>query len=155
VRLALQAKWLQQAAFLAWRDPRVRNMTQYEWRDEPLSRGVAGWQSGLRFVDDRPKPALRGFPQPFWAQPLGTGRTARLWGQVRPGGAHDVSLQRRAPGAATWTTFRRMRTTTRGFFTLRVAVNRRLDYRFTWRENAGMPLRAGDPRRLTPPARRR
>jgi hypothetical protein len=154
VRLALQAKWLQQAAFLAWRDPRVRNVTQYEWRDEPLS-GVAGWQSGLRFVDDRPKPALRSFPQPFWAQPLGTGRTARLWGQVRPGGAHDVSLQRRAPGSATWTTFRRLRTTGRGFFTLRVAVNRRLDYRFTWRESPATALRASDPRRLTPPARRR
>ncbi|MDX6722293.1 MAG: hypothetical protein QOD73_697, partial [Solirubrobacteraceae bacterium] len=155
VRLSLQAKWLQQAAFIAWHDPRVRNVTQYEWRDEPLSRGVAGWQSGLRFVDDRPKPALHSFPQPFWAQPLGTGRTARLWGQVRPGGVHDVSLQRRAPGARTWTTFRRVRTTGRGFFTLTVAVNRRLDYRFTWRESATTPLRASDPRRLTPPARKR
>jgi hypothetical protein len=155
VRPSLQSKWLQQGAFLAWRDPRVRNLTQYEWRDEPLSSGVAGWQSGLRFVDDRAKPALFSFPQPFWAEPQSSGRTARLWGQVRPGGAHDVAVQRRVPGSSTWTTFRRMRTTSRGYFTLRVAVNRRLDYRFTWRETATSPLRASDARRLTPPSRAR
>ena len=31
-----QARYLQQAAYLAWRLPRVRNLTQYQWRDEPV-----------------------------------------------------------------------------------------------------------------------
>ena len=45
--------------------PRVRNITQYQWRDEPVvargggPREYAGWQSGLRYVNDRPKPAFR------------------------------------------------------------------------------------------------
>src|SRR5262249_27119805 len=57
VRPEQQAKWLQQGAYMAWRDPRVRNLTQYVWRDERVGGGGAGWQSGLRFRDDRPKPA--------------------------------------------------------------------------------------------------
>ncbi|MEA2289673.1 MAG: hypothetical protein QOD55_1670 [Solirubrobacteraceae bacterium] len=154
VRPAQQAKWLQQAAFLAWRDPRVRNITQYEWRDEPLSGGVAGWQSGLRFVDDRPKPALRGFPQPFWADQAPRSRLARLWGQVRPGDAHTVTVQRRSPGSARWTAVRSLRTDSRGVFTMRVRVTRRLDYRFTWRPEGSAAARASDPRRVTPPVPR-
>jgi hypothetical protein len=154
VRPAQQAKWLQQAAFLAWRDPRVRNITQYEWRDEPLSNGVAGWQSGLRFVNDRPKPALRGFAQPFWADQTPRSRVARLWGQVRPGGAHTVTVQRRTPGAARWIAVRRVRTDARGVFTMRVTVRRRLDYRFTWRPEGPAATRVSDPRRVTPPAPR-
>jgi hypothetical protein len=150
VGLAQQAKWLQQGAYLAWRDPRVRNLTQYVWRDERLGSGGAGWQSGLRFIDDRPKPALRGFPQPFWADQTIGRRAARLWGQVRPGGAHAVSIQRRTAGSARWTTIRSLRTDARGFFALRVRVTRRVDYRFTWQPAAGAALRMSDPRRVTP-----
>jgi hypothetical protein len=146
---AQQAKWLQQGAYMAWRDPRVRNMTQYVWRDERIGANGAGWQSGLRFSDDRPKPALRGFPQPFWADQTLARRAARLWGQVRPGGSHAVSVQRRSPGSARWTTIRRLRTDGRGVFTLRVAVTRRADYRFTWRPSPGA-VRASDPRRVAP-----
>ena len=67
VSLGRQARYLQQAAYLAWRLPRVRNLTQYQWRDEPVivrGRGVksySGWQSGLRYVNDKPKPAMRAF----------------------------------------------------------------------------------------------
>ena len=150
VRPQQQARWLQQGAYMAWRDPRVRTMTQYVWRDEPTGANGAGWQSGLRFVDDRPKPALRSFPQPFWADQTPARRTARLWGQVRPGGSHAVRLQRRTPGSARWTTIRRLRTDGRGVFTLRVAVSRRVDYRFTWQETPGAAVRASDPRRVAP-----
>jgi hypothetical protein len=154
VRLERQAKWLQQGAYLAWRDPRVRNLTQYVWRDERLGFGGAGWQSGLRFVDDRPKPALRGFPQPFWADQTIARGTVRLWGQVRPGGSRVVSVQRSPAGARRYTTIRRLRTNARGFFALRLRVTRRLDYRFAWQPAAGAPLRVSDPRRVTPPRTR-
>ena len=153
VRLADQARWLQQAAYLAWRDPRVRNLTQYVWRDERPGFGGSGWQSGLLFRDERPKPALRGFPQPFFADQTIARRAARLWGQVRPGGAHEVAVQRRAPGSARWTTIRRLRTDGRGVFRLRVAVTRTADYRFTWAPSPGAAPRASDPRRVTPRSR--
>jgi hypothetical protein len=150
VRPADQARWLQQAAYLAWRAPRVRNLTQYVWRDERVGRNGAGWQSGLLFRDERPKPALRGFPQPFWADQTIARRAARLWGQVRPGGAHDVGVQRRTPSSGRWTTIRRLRTDGRGVFTLRVAVTRRVDYRFAWTPAPGASPRVSDTRRVTP-----
>ena len=31
VSLGRQSRYLQQAAYLAWRTPRVRNLTQYQW----------------------------------------------------------------------------------------------------------------------------
>jgi hypothetical protein len=151
VRPALQAKWLQQAAYIAWRDPRVRMLTQYVWRDEPLGRGFAGWQSGLLFRDGRAKPALHGFAQPFWADATIARRAVRLWGQVRPGGAQVVTVQRSTPGSGRWTTIRTLRTDARGFFALRVALPRRVDYRFTWRPTpAAALLRVSDARRVTP-----
>jgi hypothetical protein len=149
---ALQALHLQQAAHLAWRDPRVRTLLQYEWRDEPLARGnpdappYSAWQSGLRFADDRPKPALAAFPQPFWVEPgpPADGR-ARFWGQVRPGGAHVVSLQGRSGPGRPWTRLARVPTDERGFWTLRRPVARLAQYRFAWTPPAGPRARVAAP----------
>ena len=93
VTLAQQSRWLQQGAYLAYRDPRVRLLTQYEWRDEPVRRSTggdpyAGWQSGLLFANDKPKPALKSFANPFFIDQRPGSRSARLWGQVRPGATH-------------------------------------------------------------------
>jgi hypothetical protein len=150
VRPALQARWLQQGAYLAWRDPRVRSLTQYVWRDEVVGFNGARWQSGLLFRNERPKPALRSFPHPFWADQRVARGVARLWGQVRPGGARQVSVQRSTPGSGRWTTIRRLRTSGRGFFALRVRVMRRVDYRFTWDPGGGAALRVSDVRRVVP-----
>ncbi len=101
VSLGRQARWLQLAAYRAWRDPRIRSLTLYQWEDEPTYRRnpggspFAGWQSGLRFADGRAKPALHGVRVPFVVDR----DRGRVWGQVRPGGAHTVTLQRRANGA--------------------------------------------------------
>lgn len=102
VPLARQARWLQLVAYRAWRDPRVRSLSLYQWEDEPTYRRnpggspFAGWQSGLRFAGGRPKPALHGVRVPFVID-----RTrGRVWGQVRPGAAHTVTLERRRAG--TW-----------------------------------------------------
>jgi hypothetical protein len=77
-----QATLLSLAAMRAWRLPRVTMLIQYLYRDEPeLSR----FQTGLVFVDDRPKPALQAFKLPF-AQMGRTGFQVPLWGQIRGGG---------------------------------------------------------------------
>jgi len=138
VSLAKQSRWLQQAAYLSWRHPRVKNLIQYEWRDEPLrSRGgarqrYAGWQSGLNFANGRAKPALRTFASPFWVDVRPGSGQARLWGQVRPGTSHTVTVQRRRPGTKRWTTVRNVVTDGRGFWTLRQGVRSPTEYRFTW-----------------------
>ena len=96
-----QAAWLARGAQRAYADPRVRNMTWYVWRDEPLGpSNASGWQSGMFFADRRPKPALAAFELPFAAS------TSRVWGVVRPGAGHSVDIEARTASGA----YRRIRT---------------------------------------------
>ncbi len=139
VSLKAQAVWLQRGAYLAWRQPRVRMLIQYLWRDDPIRVGVsgsaryAGWQSGLTFADGRSKPARASFPHPFWVD-LPRGRQiATVWGQVRPGGSTLVRVQRRERGRRTYVTLKRLKTTSRGYFTLHTRVRHRTTYRFSYR----------------------
>jgi hypothetical protein len=64
-------------------------------RTAPRSPGYAryaGWQSGLRFFDGRPKPALRAFARPLVA--LRAGTSTMFWGQARGSPSRIVELQR-------------------------------------------------------------
>jgi hypothetical protein len=167
ISLARHARYLQQAAYLAWRLPRVRNITQYQWRDEPVVarggglRGYSGWQSGLRYVNDKPKPAFRGFTEPFVVDlPRGRKR-ARFWGQIRPGtGVRTVTILRLAPGQRTFRALTRVRTDARGFWTRTLPVMQRAKYRFSWEQAAvtagGLPTRrlSGVVNLASDPARR-
>ena len=92
-----QDRYLQQAAYIAWRDPRVQLLSQYLWSDEPVGGGkrYTGWQSGLHDADGEPKPALAHFDHPIWLDFA----SSTLWGQVRPGGVHAVQVQVRVAGA--------------------------------------------------------
>jgi hypothetical protein len=153
VSLAKQSRYLQQGAYIAYRDPRVKLLTQYEWRDEPVRRSksdrYSGWQSGLRFRDDRAKPSLRTFASPFFIDQKPGSRAARLWGQVRPGVTHEVTVQRRRAGSTRWTKVRVITTNGDGYWTLNQTVSAATDYRFRWQPqdpygaNAG-PLRTSD-----------
>jgi hypothetical protein len=98
-----QDRYMQQAAYIAWRDPRVALFGQYLWKDEPALDGnkYTGWQSGLYFDDGTEKPALANFDDPIWVD----FRDKVAWGQVRPGSVHQVTIQRRLAGGATpWET---------------------------------------------------
>jgi hypothetical protein len=155
VSLGRQARYIQQAAYLAWRLPRVRNLTQYQWRDEPVvtrGRGVksySGWQSGLRYVNDKPKPAMRAFREPFVIDVGARGRVARFWGQIRPGsGARTVTVLRLRPGQKVFRRVATVQTDARGYWTRRLPVQRRAKYRFSW-EEAGATAGAEPTRRLS------
>jgi len=139
---ALQARWLAQSSYIAWKDPRVKAITQYEWRDEKISRkarsgtrAYASWQSGLYYADGSPKPALGVFPHPIWASPRSDGRV-RLWGQVRPGdGPFDVRVMRRVGVTGLWARVARVRTDAFGVWTTSALAPGRdsaADYRFTY-----------------------
>jgi len=122
-----QDRWLQRAAYEAWRNPRVKLLTQYIWRDEPRSDdgGFGGWQSGLRTTGGRAKPSLAHFDTPFVVD----ARRGRLWGQVRPGGAHRVTVERRLRGGA-WRRLATVRTDGRGFWTVRRRLVAGARYRY-------------------------
>jgi hypothetical protein len=51
----LQGRYYSRALALAAYQPRVDMLLIFHVRDEP---GLAGWQSGLYYVDDRPKASL-------------------------------------------------------------------------------------------------
>jgi hypothetical protein len=122
-----QDAWLQRAAYMAWRKSRIKLFTQYLWRDEPRSSdgSFGGWQSGLRFLSGRAKPSLAHFDTPFAVDASGR----RLWGQVRPGGAHSVTVQSRV-GRGAWRTIATVRTSSRGYWSLRRSLTPGAYYRF-------------------------
>jgi hypothetical protein len=118
ISLRRQSRFLQQAAFLAWRSPRVRGLNQFRLTDGRIGgKGLAAFkefQSGLMFANRRPKPSFRSFPHPF----VIAGR--RFWGQVRPGGAHTVSIQFRRHRRGRFRTVRRAHTNRQGYFSVRL-----------------------------------
>jgi hypothetical protein len=99
----LQAKYMSQASFLAWRDPDTRMFAQFLFQDLSDPRS---YQTGLLFPDGRSKPALQAFKLPFWAQTQqANGQDYVLvWGQVRPDrGPQSVALEVKEPDG-TWHT---------------------------------------------------
>jgi hypothetical protein len=135
VTLDRQARYVQQAAYLLWRRPRVKSLVHYQWEDEAVTRkgpksGYGGWQSGLRFYNRRPKPVFGVFATPL----VYDRRRAQLWGQVRPGLRHDVLLQERNAGAAAWRTVDQFPTDGQGYWTSDYPVDERARYRFSWEE---------------------
>jgi hypothetical protein len=107
VPLERQAEYNQLGELLAYLDPRVAGLTQFLLRDVAPVRGARPgskpywftYQSGLEFVDGRPKPALQAYYFPFVVQQTG-GFVANVWGQLRfrpnglpPGAQDQVRLQ--------------------------------------------------------------
>jgi hypothetical protein len=116
ISLRRQNRYLQQAAYLVWRTPRIHGLNQFRLTDGALrGHGLSAFrefQSGLLFANRRAKPSFRSFPNPFVIA------GGRCWGQVRPGGAHAVELQRAAHRRGPFRTARRVRTDSHGYFSV-------------------------------------
>ena len=138
VTLAQQNAWLQESDYLAWRQPRVKMLIQYLWRDDPVgnkgqgAKAYAGWQSGLYFYDGRAKPSRVSFPNPLWVDLPKGRRTATIWGQVRRGGAAQVTVQRKLAGKSTYTTIKTLTTNAQGFFAFTTTVNAKASFRYSY-----------------------
>ena len=147
---ARQARYLQKVAYLAWRNPRVKTVTQYQWEDEQVrragkafSKAFAGWQSGLHFFDGRPKPALAAFARPFVALEDGSRAGPLLWGQVRPGTSHAIRLERLDPFSGEWLPRGTFTTDAHGVWTMRLGPSgARGRYRFRQLAPDGTPTAA-------------
>jgi hypothetical protein len=116
VSLSLQALYLNEAEYMAWRDPRVRTLSQYELYDalpnRSFPRGSVGYwstfQTGLAYANGVAKPALDAYRLPVflpdptlrpvhrvlvWAMlraaPRGTPQTAQIqWRSRAPGSVY-------------------------------------------------------------------
>lgn len=84
---ALQAQYESAAALRAYLAPRVDVLIHFLYRDEP---DTARFQTGLTWLDGKPKPALAAFQLPLALRSSAGGRVS-LWGAVR---LRDVSTYR-------------------------------------------------------------
>jgi hypothetical protein len=113
---ATQAAYLDEAEYLAWLDPRVRTLSQFELRDSPPDRAhrpasLRYWstfQTGLQYLDGRAKPALAAYALPiFIPDPrIGARGTVGVWAMLRAaanGTAQRARIQWR-PAHGDWRT---------------------------------------------------
>ncbi len=140
VSLSQQSAWMQWSAYKAYTQPRVRMLIQYLWRDDPINTRVsadkyAGWQSGLYFFDGNAKPARKSFPNPFWVDLPRGRKTATVWGQVRPGGASPVIVQKGS--GSSFSTLRELTTDALGYFRFTTTIARKTSLRFRYTDAAG------------------
>jgi hypothetical protein len=135
VSLRTQNRYLQQAARIASRTPRVLGFNQFRLTDGPLKGAgptrFEEFQSGLLFESRAVKPSYRSFPHPFII------KGDRFWGQVRPGARHSVRVEHRRRSGARWRRVAQVLTNGRGYFSFRLPGRRAGQYRYTYTEPAG------------------
>src|SRR5215207_4544081 len=119
VRVALQPSYINQSDWMAYKDRRVRAVSQYKLIDEV---SLSSFQSGLRFIDGRAKPAYAAYKLPIWVS--GRGSRLRLYGQVRPApdsSPQIVQIQVRPPKGGAFATVKTVTVRSRrGQFLVRV-----------------------------------
>jgi hypothetical protein len=90
VSVARQAEYDAIAEHIAWSNPRVAAFSQYLLRDDPVGGapgasvhgGTIGFQTGLEYLNGKPKPLYFGWPLPLTVSRHSHGFS--LWGLVRP-----------------------------------------------------------------------
>ena len=133
VSLTKQNDYLQEAAYMMWKNSRVKLFAQYLWQDEALDKlsiTAGSWQSGLYFEDGTAKPAASSFANPFWVDLPRRSRRATVWGQVRPGEQTKVTVQSRTVGRAHFAALRSIKTNQAGFFSFSAVVKSKTAFRF-------------------------
>jgi hypothetical protein len=137
VSLDRQARYLNQADWIAWRDPAVRSVAQYELRDEA---NIASFQTGLEFVDGRHKPGFDAYRLPIWVTRAGS--KIRVWGQIRPAdddSAESVDIQNDPAGGHAFSTVATVAVASqRGHFVTSVP-SARGSWRLRWSPAQGGP----------------
>jgi hypothetical protein len=142
-----QARYLNQAEYLAYRNRRVRTLSQFLLYDDAPLPGVslqspAAWatfQSGLEYLDGSAKPAQAAYAFPLFLPAPNVRRGGRLhvWGLLRvaPNGqSHRVDVLFRARGAkGRFRRIARLRTqAARGYVDARVRVSGSGSIRLRW-----------------------
>jgi hypothetical protein len=80
--------YLNQAEYMAWRDPRVQTLSQYLLADAPPGGGspISSFASGLEFINGTAKPSFAAYRLPIWMPSVRVkrGHSLEVWGCVRP-----------------------------------------------------------------------
>jgi hypothetical protein len=130
-----QARFLAEAEWLAYRNPRVRSMTQFLlYDDAPMLQYPADdprhwgtFQTGLRTLDGKFKTAYGSYQRTIHVTParVKRGRRVTVFGLYRPAtAAVNATVQLRQKGRRSWATAATARTNAAGFLNVRVKVTR-------------------------------
>ena len=126
-----QARYINQAEYMAWRTPRVRSFGQFLLRDAGAPISLT-FQSGLISRGGRRKPAYAAYRMPIWVTGAG-----RVWGLARPAATGErvtVEVQTRPRGSRAWQTVKRVRTSgPRNVLSTRIQPPRGGAVRLRWR----------------------
>jgi hypothetical protein len=147
---AEQAAYLNQADYMAWRDPRVRSVSQFLLYDAAPNTmypktSLDYWntfQTGLLYQNGRQKPAYNAYRLPIWIPSTRVApRTPMfVWGEIRPGphaALQQAAIQWRASGGK-WTTIATVGVRQpEGYFTSRVRLPGTGTVRIAWRSARG------------------
>jgi hypothetical protein len=134
---AQQARYLNQAEYIAYRNRSVRTLSQFLLYDDGPPLGET-FQSGLEYRDGAAKPAQAAYGFPLWlpAPNLRGGQRLRIWGLLRAapnGQSHRVDVLFRARGARSFHRIARLRSqAARGYVTGSVRVARSGSVRLRW-----------------------
>ena len=147
-----QAAWINEADFIAFRNPRVRSVSQFLVVDDAPNRKVAPtdfrywgstFQSGLVTLEGRHKPSFASYQRPIAVSPMRVrrGRSVLLYGQLRParnGASLVADVEFRPRGSRAWKRVRRVAVRSfRNTLLQRVRIARSGSLRLTWRDPAG------------------
>ncbi|MGH2854780.1 MAG: hypothetical protein ACRDLF_11400 [Solirubrobacteraceae bacterium] len=141
---AKQAEYDALAEYIAWRDPRVAAFSQYLLHDDPLGGppgsgvhgGRVGFQSGLEYVNGRPKPLYSAWPVPLVVSRRGHGFS--LWGLARPAtGPTRVTILVKTRGAKKYRVLRTAATDAQGYWSFTSTVAG-VSWRVRWTSPSGV-----------------
>ncbi len=141
VSLAKQVQFRAISERIAWNNPRVVAFSQYllGYSDATGRGEYAGFESGLRFADGRPKPSLRAFRLPLAVRRVGS--RVSIWGLVRPAtGATRATITYADRGSSRFKTLRTVTTDARGYFTVRSTWRKGRRWNITWEGFSGSPV---------------
>ena len=139
VPLDVQAEWINQADYIAYRDKSVRSVAQFGLEDDNSFRRET-FQTGICFTDPPrpcfPKPAYHAYRVPIYV--VDRGRNVLVYGQARPALADQrrIEIQHRAAGNQPWQTVQTVDLNATGHF-LRTLPKRAGTWRLAWTPRPG------------------
>ncbi|HWF31606.1 MAG TPA: cellulase family glycosylhydrolase [Solirubrobacteraceae bacterium] len=125
VPVGQQAEYDAIAEKIAWSNSRVAAFSQYLLIDDPqggkpgssVNGGTIGFQTGLEYLNGKPKPLYFGWPVPLTVTKSGHGYS--LWGFVRPAtGTTKVTVLVQSKGSHKYKTLKTVTTNGLGYWTL-------------------------------------
>jgi hypothetical protein len=153
VSVAQQAEFDAISEHIAYSNSRVAAFSQYLLKDDPLGGapgasargGYVGFQTGLEYVNGKPKPLYAGWPVPLTVSKTRHGFS--LWGLVRPAtGATKVTVLVRTKSSKRYRTLKTVTTNSLGSWTLNSSTQGAY-WRVRWTSPSGVkyegpPIRA-------------